>query len=395
MSYSQSCSPACSRHSMVSQTPVPTHHTLFFRIRLYPTASTTENNAIVHTPIFSCTLSRTTALPILCGGAHDPFLSLLKLTDGAGVALLIDGKAVRTREQINRLVAIGRFGRKPGALPIGKDSALKLVASTKKRKIPVFDVLYIERDGEEEDEDVTDIHASPSGSSLSSTSSTSSTLAASPTQTSSILKRLIRRPKTQRQLSSAYADMEGATVQDTELLLRRAGLHVPRCLRMQAREQHVKYTLYHSREKDDVSPDRSSVYSSRSYASSVSTSSTGSFDDRRRAIVFSVGPDDGDEPIFWEDEREELPAYAQRVQYYHPQQQSGKQGYIFPTYHNANPLPYMNSLQQQQQWHQYQYQHLQQQQAQRIQQAGHRKGSSLSSLDNGRRLARIYEEDEE
>ncbi|KAK9328095.1 hypothetical protein V1520DRAFT_346962 [Lipomyces starkeyi] len=387
---------------MVLHTPVPTHHTLFFRIRLYPTASTTENNAIVHTPIFSCTLSRTTALPILCGGPHDPFLSLLKLTDGAGVALLIDGKAVRTREQITRLVAIGRFGRKPGAVPIGNGSALKLVASTKKRKIPVFDILYLEQ--KDVDEDNEDIHASSSASSLSSSSSASSSGSLSPTQSSSLLKRFIRRSKVERKLASAYPDMEGATVHDTELLLRRAGLRVPRSLRLQVRElvvkqqQHEQQTQYgwYSREREDISPDRSSIYSSCSYASSVassaSTVSTGSFDERRSSIIFSVGPDDGEEPLFWDDEREDLAASSKRPRYYQPQQQYSKQGYIFPTNtKNVNPLPYMNYAQQQQQLYQ-----LHQLQAQRMQQQlGHRKGSSLSSQDNGRRLARIYEEDEE
>ncbi|KAK9490579.1 hypothetical protein V1508DRAFT_375672 [Lipomyces doorenjongii] len=386
---------------MVSQTSVPTHHTLFFRIRLYPTASTTENNAIVHTPIFSCTLSRTTALPILCGGAHDPFLSLLKLTDGAGVALLIDGKAVRTRQQITRLVAIGRFGRKPGAVPIGNGSALKLVASTKKRKIPVFDVLYLEQN--DVDEDNEDIHASSSASSLSSSSSASSSVSLSTPQSSSLLKRFIRRSKAERQLASAYPDMEGATVHDTELLLRRAGLRAPRSLRLQVRdlavkqqqEQQIQYG-WHSREREDISPDRSSMYSSCSYASSVassaSTVSTGSFDERRRSIIFSVGPDEGDEPLFWDDEREDLAASSKRQRYYQPQLQYSKQGYIFPTdTKSVNPAPYMNYALQQQQLYQ-----LQQLQAQRMQQQlGHRKGSSLSSQDNGRRLARIYEEDEE
>ncbi|KAK9374656.1 uncharacterized protein V1513DRAFT_77228 [Lipomyces chichibuensis] len=396
---------------MVSQTPVPTHHTLFFRIRLYPTASTTENNAIVHTPIFSCTLSRTTALPILCGGPHDPFLSLLKLTDGAGVALLIDGKAVRTREQITRLVAIGRFGRKPGAVPIGNGSALKLVASTKKRKIPLFDVLYLEQ--KDVDEDNEDIHASSSASSLSSASSASSSVSLSPTQSSSLLKRFIRRSKAERQLASAYPDMEGATVYDTELLLRRAGLRAPRSLRLQVRELAVKqqqqqhhqhhqqyeqqiHYAWYSRERDDISPDRSSMYSSCSYASSVgssaSTVSTGSFDERRRSIMFSVGPDDGDERLFWDDEPEDLAAFSKGPRYYQPQQQYSKQGYIFPTdTKNVNPASYMNYAQQQQQLYQ-----LHQLQAQRMQQQlGHSKCSSLSSQDNGRRLARIYEEEEE
>ncbi|KAK9385066.1 hypothetical protein V1515DRAFT_609586 [Lipomyces mesembrius] len=384
---------------MVSQTPVSTHHTLFFRIRLYPTASTTENNAILHTPIFSCTLSHTTALPILCGGPHDPFLSLLKLTDGAGVALLIDGKAVRTREQITRLVAIGRFGRKPATVPIFNGSALKLVASTKKRKIPVFDVLYLEQDVV--DEDNGDIHASSSASSLSSSSSASSSVSLSPNQSSSLLKRFIRRSKAERQLASAYSDMEGATVHDTELLLRRAGLRAPRSLRLQVRElavkqqqeQQIRYGRY-SREREDISPDRSSMYSSCSYASSVassaSTVSTGSFEERRRSIIFSVGPDDCDEP--WDDEREDLSVSSKRPRYYQPQQQYSKQGYIFPTdTKNVNPASYINYALQQQQLYQ-----LQQLQAQRMQQQlGHRKGSSLSSQDNGRRLARIYEEDEE
>ncbi|KAK9235375.1 hypothetical protein V1525DRAFT_381676 [Lipomyces kononenkoae] len=401
---------------MVSQPALPTHHTLLFGIRLYPTPTTTASNAIVHTPIFSCTLSRTTGLPILCGGAHDPFLSLLKLTDGAGVALLIDGKAVRARDQITRLVAIGRFGGKPAALPIAHGSALKLVASTKKRKMPVFDVLYLEQGVDEDDEP---IHASSSASSLSSSSSVSDSGTHSPNQSSSsssILKRFMRRPKPERQLASSCPDMEGATVQDTELLLRRAGLRAPRSLRVQVRdlavrqqqkhEQQMRYSRHHHRAAaapDDVSPDRSSMYSSASSvaSSSPSTVSTGSFDDhRRRSIIFSVGPDDTDEPFVWEDEREDPVTNSKRLLLYDQSQyQFYKQGYIVPT-DPRNPS-YVNYYVQQQQYHhqQLQAQRMQQQQQQlqlQLQlQLGHRKGSSLSSLDNSRRLARIYEEDEE
>ncbi|KAK9365574.1 hypothetical protein V1509DRAFT_632751 [Lipomyces kononenkoae] len=385
---------------MVSQPPIPTHHTLLFGIRLYPTPTTTVSNAIVHTPIFSCTLSRTTGLPILCGGAHDPFLSLLKLTDGAGVALLIDGKAVRARDQITRLVAIGRFGRKPAALPIAPGSALKLVNSTKKRKIPVFDVLYLEQD----DEDDETIHASSSASSLSSSSSASDSPTGS-SSSSSLLKRFIRRQKPERQLASSCPDMDGATVHDTELLLRRAGLRAPKSLRLQLRElalrqQHdeqMRYERSYRAARDDVSPDRSSMYSSSSsYASSVassspSTLSSASMDDHRRrsSIIFSVGPDDADEPLFWEDDREDLVTNSRRLLYDQPKYQYYKtQGYIFPT-DTRNPS-YTNHYVQQQY-------HLQQLQAHRMQQAqlSHRRGSSLSSQDNIRRLARIYEEDEE
>ncbi|KAK9468224.1 hypothetical protein V1512DRAFT_259015 [Lipomyces arxii] len=325
---------------------IPSHHTLLFRLRLF--------NDPVHTPIFSCTLSKTTGLPILT----DPINSVLKITNGTGVAILIDGHAVRTREQVNRLISLGRFGKRPAALPIARDSALKLVSS--KKKMPIFDVLYLEQD--EDDEEDLPIYASSSASSLSSISSSSScsTSSSSSSTTPSLLRRLglrrVNSPKPMRKYVSSYPDMEGGSALDTEFLLRQASIPLPHSLRLQVRDATVRLQQLELQ-------NRALSSTLRPQPSSYSQSGIA---DRRKAIVFSVGIDDLDEPLFWEDERGDD---------------------LMSLYGGHDTIPAMLNNP---------ADALRRQQSLRTQQfgAGHRRqcsGSSFASL----RLARIYEEDEE
>ncbi|KAK9458610.1 uncharacterized protein V1516DRAFT_682155 [Lipomyces oligophaga] len=385
-------------------TVVPTHHVVLFRIRLF--SSDPSAAPLVHTPVYSCTLSRTTGLPIICPGPqHDPFLDLLRLSRNRGVGLLYDGHVVRVREQINRLIALGRFGRKPAAIvPISLSSVSQVLSATRKRKLPVLDVLYLESDNvpatspsscsvssTDSSSDVSVSSAASLKSSSSSSSSTTATSSAS-TKSPSLLHRLASRKakKAVRRYLSDYPDMDGGSPVDTVALLSRAELPLPRKLVEQAEhtagEQQLLYDLRSYSYRSGAELNRLSWTSASSSSTTISSlssassaSSLNSEEAPRKTVLFQLGADE-DNSLFWdESQQDSLPSAAIPVlnrpslQKQLPRLPAGAIGtMVGPT--KAYVL------------HQ---QYLQQRQI------GHRRHGSNSSLGYERRLALIHEEEEE
>ncbi|KAK9448117.1 uncharacterized protein V1518DRAFT_366556, partial [Limtongia smithiae] len=254
----------------------PTHNTVLFRVRLWPTGAPGDSaSPVLHTPVLACTLSRTTGMPILPAGARDPFIQLLGLSDGRAVALLVDNTAVRSQRQLNHLIAIGRFGGHPALCPITEKRGVEsLLSACHKRKMLVLDALYLDDDDSTDDED--SATTSDSDSVVARRSSSSSSL--------SVLKKFsLRRQKSQKQpkLASSFPDMDGATALDTVELLVQAGIYVPRSLARQAATvaaglQYMPEELQQrafATTGGDISPDRMSQVSINTVASSASSSS--------------------------------------------------------------------------------------------------------------------------
>ncbi|KAK9479456.1 hypothetical protein V1514DRAFT_318949 [Lipomyces japonicus] len=228
----------------------PTNSTLLFRLRAI---EKDHQKPVLLPALFPCTISRTTGLPILTAGKCDPFALLLNMTSATGVAILFQGKAIRTREQINRLIALGRFGRKPYVFGLhDQRSAMTVI-----KKVPILDVLYLDDDSE------------------------SDTSSACSTTRSSIFHRLARSSKLpQRKLHTDFLDHEGATAYDSALVFERLGLPIPSSLDSFLQPDHAM-------------PD---------YAFPSATSPASYHENKRRSVVFSLGLD-YEAPVFVDDER--------------------------------------------------------------------------------------------
>lgn len=265
-------------------------------------------------------------------------------------------------------------------------------------------------------DDEADDSAASSVSSLSSTASSSSSTSTSTYSSISIMHRLaLRRSKRPvRKYADAYPDMDGGSVIDTDLTLRRAGLPVPRTLaekatalaQAQLQGCGMLQRVYVLPRRSGLTADRSSGGSTISSLSSLSSSASSvrsSIDSRRSSVTFSFGCDVGDE-LFWDDERDSsmceavtsLPLLnagksknsgARRHSSYTP---TGNSGSIASVYAYNAYVYQQQELQQQQQ----------QQQQQRVSRcttaAAHRRHGSASSMASERRtLALIYEEEED